>query len=189
MAGSRDESNDPFSHKGDNGPGTGDSFCAVDLKNAECEVPLSPVFASATNFDDHFPSLIQDDEGSHFIETYSDVESHGTSEEELAILSSREYSVRASDPNDFASAWESLIPAFSTLLNRICKGNFAVNIFSFPERSNGAVPRVIYITSADAMSATAEHEVSTGLGRLISAKFSPIYLKLGRGTIEKSGWW
>jgi len=162
------------------------------LKNTEHEFPLPPVFTPAPNLQGHGLSWSLDDgdQDPQLIDTTPDHgPSPGTSEAELTVLSSREYSVRASDPNDFASVWESMIPALSTLLGDCCKGFFAINVLSFPERSSEAVPRVIYITSEDSMGSVAEHEIGSKIGRAILPKFNPIYLKFAQGSVEKSGWW
>ena len=44
---------------------------------------------------------------------------HGTSHEELTRLSARPYDIRASDPSDFASTWESsIVPLLTDLLQK-----------------------------------------------------------------------
>jgi hypothetical protein len=117
--------------------------------------------------------------------------SHGTSHSELNRLSTRDYSLRASDPADFASAWEnSIVPLLTDLLQKHCSCDFAVDVHNFPEMSSSAVPRVIYITlSGDADTAALEQTIRAELGMAVPERFNPVYLKFRRGGVRKSQWW
>ncbi|AEO65650.1 uncharacterized protein THITE_2143328 [Thermothielavioides terrestris NRRL 8126] len=126
--------------------------------------------------------------GTHSSEHRAPVTSH----DELNHLSSRPYSLRVSDPADFASAWEtSIIPLLTDLLQKLCTCDFAVDVHNFPEMSSDAVPRVIYITlsgGSDADTSDLEQSISAELRRLVPDRFNPVYLKFRRGVMRRS-WW
>jgi hypothetical protein len=117
--------------------------------------------------------------------------SHGTSHSELNHLSTRPYSLRASDSADFASAWENkIVPLLTDLLQKNCSCDFAVDVHNFPEMSSAAVPRVIYITlSGDADTTALEQTIRAELGMAVPERFNPVYLKFRRGGVRKSQWW
>ncbi|KAK0737507.1 hypothetical protein B0T21DRAFT_166196 [Apiosordaria backusii] len=118
-------------------------------------------------------------------------ESAQMSQAELARLSSRPYALRAGDPNDFASVWEStVIPALTSLLQQYCDSDFAVDVHNFPELSTDAVPRVIYITLTDYVDPSFEETIRTELAHAVPSRFNPVYLKFRRGSPQRSGiWW
>ncbi|KAK4181401.1 hypothetical protein QBC36DRAFT_366921 [Triangularia setosa] len=118
-------------------------------------------------------------------------ESAQASQAELTRLSSRAYALRAEDPSDFASVWEStVIPIITDLLQQHCDSDFAVDVHNFPELSTDAVPRVIYITLNDYVNPSFEETIRTELANAVPSRFNPIYLKFRRGSPRKSGvWW
>ncbi|KAK4659939.1 hypothetical protein QC762_114720 [Podospora pseudocomata] len=117
-------------------------------------------------------------------------ESSQTSQAELGRLSSRSYSLRVGDSNDFASVWESIvIPALTDLLQQYCDSDFAVDVHNFPELSTDAVPRVIYITLSDHVDSSFEETIRTELAHAVPTHFHPIYLKFRRGGPQRSGMW
>ncbi|KAK4200578.1 hypothetical protein QBC40DRAFT_173528 [Triangularia verruculosa] len=117
-------------------------------------------------------------------------QSSSTSQEELTRLSSRPYSLRARDDNDFASVWEStVIPALTNLLQQYCDSDFAVDVHNFPELSTDAVPRVIYITLSDYVDPSFEETIRNELAVAVPSRFNPIYLKFRRGGPQRSGMW
>ncbi|KAK0671234.1 hypothetical protein QBC41DRAFT_60705 [Cercophora samala] len=117
-------------------------------------------------------------------------ESAHTSQAQLARLSSRSYSLRVGDSNDFASIWEStVIPALTDLLQQYCDSDFAVDVHNFPELCTDAVPRVIYITLNDYVDPTLEETIRTELDHAVPTRFHPIHLKFRRGGPQKSGMW
>lgn len=64
---------------------------------------------------------------------------HSTSHPELTRLSTRSYTLRDTDPSDFASTWEKYImPLLSDLLQKHCTGDFAIDVHNFPEVSSEA---------------------------------------------------
>ncbi|KAH6632465.1 hypothetical protein F5144DRAFT_574153 [Chaetomium tenue] len=102
---------------------------------------------------------------------------------DLALLSKRKYALRATDPFDFASAWEhSILPL---ILNELIKEQcteFAINVHNFPGQSSEAVRRVIYITlPADMDTAALEPAVSSQLEHVVPAHFEPLDLEFLKG--------
>ncbi|KAK3693627.1 hypothetical protein B0T22DRAFT_45581 [Podospora appendiculata] len=113
-----------------------------------------------------------------------------TSLEELNRLSSRPYSTRASDPNDFASIWESaVVPVLTELLQKHSNSDFAVDVHNFPEMSGEAVPRVIYITLTEGADIDFEQLIRVELSRAVPSMFNPVYLRFRKGSVQKSSWW
>lgn len=142
---------------------------------------------------EHPPQKQQQQHLQHPIPLKSHQTGHGggTSHAELTRLSTRDYSLRAADPSDFASVWEhSILPLLSNLIKQHCTGDFAVDVHNFPERSAEAVPRVIYITlPADMDTAALEPAVRLELRHAVPERFNPVYLKFRKGDLQRSQWW
>ena len=127
--------------------------------------------------------------------------SHQITHSDLARLSSRPYSIRVSDPSDFASIWETVVvPRLVDLLQRHRMSEFAVDVHNFPEISSQAVPRIIHIALQHPNSINAEtgsHEsesleqaIQSELTRIVPGRFAPLYVQFERGIrIQKSNWW
>lgn len=163
---------------------------AKDTKDA---MWFPPTFVSAGNLQGQCAAALLLDGTSRLL-TGSDANtspgSSGMSQSTLEALSSREYAIRASDPNDFASVWESkLVPILYMLMTKHCKDDFAIDVHNFPERSVEAVPRAIYVSSAEHIDPTMRQEIESALVKEIPANFNPIYLRLRRGCVTKSVWW
>jgi hypothetical protein len=164
------------------------------------DITLSVSSAAATDNSDHpltshddphLPSDFQDSHKGALRPLYTQGETSPceTSEVELTTLSERDYPVRVSDPNDFPCVWESLVSTFATLLSNQLSGDFAINVFTYPEASSKAIPRVIYITSEEeTMDSALEEEITASLVDAIPPKFDPIYLKFEQGRGENIGW-
>ena len=130
----------------------------------------------------------------------------GTTHTELSRLSSRPYSVRASDPSDFASAWEeNIVPLLTKILQHYAS-DFAVDVHTFPEMASSeaaAVPRVIYITlqqpnpSFEGGSPKGlekqlqlEQAIRSELSHVVPERFAPVYVKFRTGEgLWRSNWW
>ncbi len=124
-----------------------------------------------------------------------------TTHAELTRLSARAYALRASDPTDFASAWEtSIVPRLTDLLQKHCPSDFAVDVHNFPERSSEAVPRVIFITlsggsssditSNDTDTSTPspllEATIQASLAQTVPPQFQPLTAQFRRGSTRRS---
>ncbi|KAK0632257.1 hypothetical protein B0T14DRAFT_26895 [Immersiella caudata] len=97
---------------------------------------------------------------------------HEISEAQLLILSDRDYCARVSDPMDFPSVWESMIPILSTLLSGNIDGDFTVNVFSYSKMKD------------EAIHSTLKQKFATEFTAMIPPTFNPIYLRFGQGRQE-----
>ncbi|KAK3363315.1 hypothetical protein B0T25DRAFT_513360 [Lasiosphaeria hispida] len=150
-----------------------------------------PVFTTCDELWNHYGNQLQELEGCQLVRGETGTASSGPrSPVELGHLSSRSYSVRVSDPNDFASVWEStVVPLITELLHKYGTSSFAVDVHNFPEMSGEAVPRVVYATLPVPLDPAAQQDIRTELGRAVPSRFNPIFLKFRSGSVRKSSWW
>jgi len=162
-------------------------------KDTKDTMSFPPAFVSAGDLQAQYAAALLPDGTSRLL-TGSDANtspgSDGMSQSTLEALSCREYAIRASDPNDFASTWESkLVPILYMLMTKHCKDDVAIDVHNFPERSVEAVPRAIYVSSAEHIGPTTRQEIESALVKEIPTNFNPIYLRFRRGCVTKSVWW
>ncbi|KAK3901168.1 hypothetical protein C8A05DRAFT_16608 [Staphylotrichum tortipilum] len=121
----------------------------------------------------------------------------------LASLSARRYSVRATDPSDFAYCWEiTMIPWLDDKVLKHWRGDISFDVHAFQCPTTGAVLKRVMIISfsfdavADGNKEAArglEHTLSAGLVKLVPAEFKPFDLDIhhcrGSGGVGRDSWW
>jgi hypothetical protein len=112
------------------------------------------------------------------------------SEESLKRLSARPYSVRVSDPDDFAHVWETtLVPLFTNVLESHCDGDFSVDVHNFPELDGGSVPCVIFVSLPVVASSSLQERIRAVLAPAIPRRFHQTHIEFRQGTFVQSTWW
>lgn len=114
----------------------------------------------------------------------------GQTRAEIERLSARPYSVRVSDPEDFARVWEmTVVPIIIDILQGHYDGDFSVDVHNFPELSSDSVPRVIFITLPIVASGDLQDRIREELARKVPPRFRRTHLKFRQGEVVRSNWW
>ncbi|RKU45540.1 hypothetical protein DL546_004927 [Coniochaeta pulveracea] len=112
------------------------------------------------------------------------------SEESLKRLSARPYSVRMSDPNDFAHAWETTLePLLVDVLKTHYGGYFSLDVYNFPELDGNLVPCVIFVSLPVVAPTDLQDRIRAMVAAKMPSKFHHTQLKFQQSTLVQSNWW